>query len=43
MTINADLQTDNEPNGATPVGFLTELTALEATSISLLRAWCNSE
>ena len=43
MTINADLQTDNEPNGAIPVGFLTELTALEATSISLLRAWCNSE
>jgi hypothetical protein len=43
MTINAELQTDHEPNGATPVGFLTELTALEATSISLLRAWCNSE
>jgi len=43
MTINADLQTDNKPNGATPVGFLTELTALEATAISLLRAWCNSE
>ena len=43
MTINIDLQTDNEPNGTTPVGFLTELTAIEATSISLLRAWCTSD
>ena len=43
MTTDTNLKLSINSTGIKPVGFLTELSDIEAISISLLRAWCDGD